>query len=69
MTTINSQEEFLQALRDNPAWREAVRAELLGEEIPQLPTRFQALLERMDGLVSEQQGHQPTTGCNQPAVG
>ena len=55
MTTINSQEEFLQALRDNPAWREAVRAELLGEEIPQLPTRFQALLERMDGLVSEQQ--------------
>lgn len=55
MTTINSQEEFLQSLRDNSAWREAVRAELLGEEIPQLPTRFQALLESMDVLVSEQQ--------------
>ena len=54
MTTINSQEEFLQALRENPAWREAVRAELLGEEIPQLPTRFQALLERMDGFIAEQ---------------
>ena len=26
MTTINNQDDFLEALRNNPAWREAVRA-------------------------------------------
>ncbi len=32
MTTINSQEDFLRALRENPEWKEAVRALILGEE-------------------------------------
>ena len=54
MSTINSQEEFLQALRDNPAWRDAVRAELLGEVIPQSPTPFQSFLERLDEFIAEQ---------------
>ena len=47
MTTINNQEEFLQALQENPEWREAVRAQILGEELLQLPAAFQAFVERI----------------------
>ena len=42
MTTINNQDDFLEALRNNPAWREAVRAQILGDELLQLPVRFDA---------------------------
>ena len=45
MTTINSQEDFLRALRENPEWKEAVRALILGEELLQLPTRFNAFVD------------------------
>ena len=45
MTTINSQEDLLRALRENPEWKEAVRALILGEELLQLPTRFNAFVE------------------------
>ena len=33
MTTINSQEGFLLALKENPQWKEAVRTRILGEEV------------------------------------
>ena len=46
MTTINSLDEFLQALDDNPAWRDAVRARILGNELLQLPARFNASMEQ-----------------------
>ncbi len=45
MTTINSQEDFLRALRENPEWKEAVRALILGEELLQLPARFNAFVD------------------------
>ena len=45
MTTINSLEDFLRALDANPAWREAVRARILGEELMKLPVRFNELME------------------------
>jgi hypothetical protein len=45
MTTINSLEDFLRALDANPAWREAVRARILGEELLKLPVRFNELME------------------------
>ena len=54
MTTINSQEDFLRALAENPQWREAVRAQILGEELLQLPARFDAFVERMDAFIEEQ---------------
>ena len=61
MTTINSQDDFLQALADNPQWRAAVRAQILGEELLQLPARFdtfiqqqQAFSERIEGFIGEQ---------------
>ena len=67
MTTINSQEDFLRALRENPEWKEAVRALILGEELLQLPARFNAFvdeqrqvnkrvetrLDRIEGDISE----------------
>ena len=33
MTTINTLDDFLQALDDNPTWRDAVRARILDEEL------------------------------------
>ena len=45
MTTINSQEDLLRALRENPEWKEAVRALILGEELLQLPSRFNAFAD------------------------
>ena len=53
MTTINNQEDFLRALTDNPQWKEAVRAQILGEELLQLPVRFNALMERMTLFIAE----------------
>ena len=54
MTTINSQEDFLRALAENPEWRAAVRAQLLGGDVLQLPSRFDAFVERMDAFIEEQ---------------
>jgi hypothetical protein len=54
MTTINSQEDFLRALAENPQWKEAVRAQLLGEDLLQLPAQFEAFVERMDAFIEEQ---------------
>ena len=60
MTTINSQEDLLRALAENPQWREAVRAQLLGEDLLQLPAKFDAFVEeqkqhnaRMDAFIEQ----------------
>ena len=45
MTTIYTLEDFLRALRENPEWREAVRAEILGQELLQLPAAFKAFVQ------------------------
>ena len=64
MTTINSQEDFLRALAENPQWKEAVRAQLLGEGLLQFPDKFDTFAEeqkqhnaRMDAFVEEQKQH------------
>lgn len=54
MTTINSQEDFLRALRENPEWREAVRALILGEEMLDLPAALQRLSDTVDRFVANQ---------------
>ena len=54
MTTINNQDDFLRALSDNPQWREAVRAKILGDELLQLPARFNAFADRIDLFLAEQ---------------
>ena len=45
MTTINSQDDFLEALKNNPQWRDAVRTQILGEDLLQLPAKFDAFVE------------------------
>ena len=57
-TTINSLDDFLRALDANPSWREAVRTRILGEELLQLPVKFDAFaheqgkrLENVENLV------------------
>ena len=54
MTTINNQDDFLEALRNNPQWRDAVRAQILGEELLQLPVRFDAFVEEFETFAKEQ---------------
>ena len=50
MTTINSQDDFLRALEENPQWRDAIRRHILTEELLQLPARFHVLIQRVDTL-------------------
>ena len=44
MTTNITREQFMQALRDHPYWREEIRAQILSEELLRLPTAFQAFV-------------------------
>ncbi len=48
MTTINNQEDFLRALRENPEWKDAVRAQILGDELLKLPIQFNEFKDRME---------------------
>ena len=65
MTTINSIEDLMRVLDDNPAWLEAMRVRLLTRELLELPEKFAQLTntvsqqgERLDQLtaVVSQQG-------------
>ena len=54
MTTIQTLDDFLQALDANPSWREAVRARILGEELLQLPVRFSAFVAQQEAWNEKQ---------------
>ena len=54
MTTVNSIDDFLRALDANPSWREAVRARILGDELLQLPVRFEAFAQEQKAFNEEQ---------------
>ena len=56
MTTINTLDDFLQALDDNPTWRDAVRARILGEDVLQLPAKFDAFVEEQRAFNEEIRG-------------
>jgi hypothetical protein len=55
MVNINTQEDFLRVLRENPEWREAVRAQILGEELLHLPAALQELTETVNRFVAKQE--------------
>ncbi len=46
MATINTEADFLRALTEHPEWKSAVRAQILGEELLQLPVQFQVFVQR-----------------------
>ena len=56
MATINTLDDFLQALDDNPTWRDAVRARILGEDVLQLPAKFDAFVEEQRAFNEEMRG-------------
>lgn len=53
MTTDISRQQFLQALRDHPEWREEIRKEILGEELLRLPVEFRAFVVRQEEFNDE----------------
>ena len=55
MTLINNQEDFLRALEENPQWKAAVRALILGEELLQLPARVNAFADQMAAFADRQE--------------
>ena len=55
MPEINNQEDFLRALRENPEWRRAVRAEILGDELLQLPAALEVLSKTLTKFISSQE--------------
>lgn len=63
MTMISTEEDFLRALSEHPEWRAAVRAQILGEELLQLPVQFQAFVQKqqqfnhqVQEFIAEQRG-------------
>ena len=54
MTIINTTDDLLRALDEQPAWYEMVRARILGEELLKLPAVFSAFVEQMTQFVAEQ---------------
>ena len=45
MVTIHTSDDILRVLRERPEWKEAVRREILTEELMNLPTRFDRFVE------------------------
>lgn len=55
MTTNITREQFLQALRDHPDWREEIRGQILGEELMRLPVEFRAFAARQEEFNTRQE--------------
>ncbi len=49
MTTINTIEDLIHILDENPEWTEALRSRLLTQELLELPARFAEYTEATDG--------------------
>ena len=52
MVTISTPEELLRVLRENPEWKEAVRREILTEELLNLPARFEQFVATTEQFVA-----------------
>lgn len=54
MVTISTPDDLLRVLRENPEWKEAVRREILTEELLNLPARFDQFATSTEGFIEEQ---------------
>ncbi len=52
MVTINTAEDPLRALRENPEWKDAVRREILSEELMNLPSRFDQFAAKTEQFIA-----------------
>ncbi len=62
MTTINTIEDLIRILRDQPTWAEALRAILLTQELLDLPGRFDRFVEAQREANEAQQETNRLTG-------
>ena len=53
MTTINNQEDLLRALAENPEWKAAVRQQIVGDELMNLPPQVGFLSEQLYTFIVE----------------
>ena len=56
MVTINTPEDLLRVLRERPEWKEAVRREILSEQLMNLPARFDQFVEEQQQFNTETKG-------------
>ena len=61
MVTINTADDLLRALAENPVWKEAVRQEILTEELMNLPARFDRFVATTEAFMEEQREVNATT--------
>ena len=54
MVTINTTDDLLRALSEKPSWKEAVRREILTEELLKLPARFERFVATTEAFMAEQ---------------
>ena len=52
MVSINTSDDLIRAIRENPEFRATVRRELLTEELLEVPARLQALTTTVEGLAA-----------------
>ena len=73
MATINTIHDFIRLLRENEEWRDAVRRELLTEELLELPQRFAEYVvandKRMGHIEQDVAATKETVGGLQETVG
>ena len=53
MTTINTQEDLLRALSENAEWRAAMRVQIVGDELMNMPPAFYAFMDQVSGFIVE----------------
>ncbi len=54
MVIIHTSDDILRVLRENPEWKEAVRREILTEELMNLPARFDQFAAKTEQFIDEQ---------------
>ena len=61
MVTIHNSDDILRLLRENPEWKEAVRREILTEELMNLPARFDQFVSNVQHFQEKTERFQANT--------
>lgn len=63
MTTMNTSDDFIRLLRDDPGFRRTVRREILTEELLEVPNRLSAVERGIEALLESNATLQKTTAA------